>query len=306
MDIKNVFQAKDVPEAINLLDQYGEAAKVIAGGTDIIIALRENHVKVSVLVDISSIKELKEIKTSDDWVEMGAAVTFTEVMDYFKGHKEYSGLIEAASLVGSPQIRNAATIGGNICNASPAADFVPPLLALDAVLTVEGKEGKREVRLEDFLLDKGRVDLNKGELLTTIKFIRLRKGQTVTFSKLGLRKALAISRLSTAVYLEIDDDEKCAEVRVASGSIGKHGLRERVAEESLKGKNLDKAAIDEASKVLSNEVEKRLAGRSSCEFKKDAVEGIFLKAVEKAMVHNGDGSYCAMGTQYYPRAAGKE
>lgn len=283
MDVKNVFQAKDVSEAIELLDHYGEASKVIAGGTDIIIGLRENHISATVLVDISSIKELKVIKEADGWIEMGSAVTFTEIANYLKGKASYLGLVEAANSVGSPQIRNAATIGGNICNASPAADFVPPLLALDAILIVEGKEGKREIRLEDFLLDKGKVDLKKSELLTTVKIQSIGKNQAVSFNKLGLRKALAISRLSTAVYIEMDPNGKTQAVRVASGSIGKHGLRERVAEDFLKDKVLDEKLAAEASRVLSDEVERRLQGRSSGEYKKDAVEGIFKVAIEKAL-----------------------
>ncbi|KAB3531651.1 FAD-binding protein [Alkaliphilus pronyensis] len=283
MEINEVFKPSKVEEAIKLLDHYQETSKIIAGGTDLIISLREGKESASVIIDISSIKELKEITKREDWIEIGAGVTFTKVVNATMLQEKYKGLIDAAASVGSPQIRNAATVGGNICNASPAADFIPPLLALEAVLVIAGSNGIREIKLNDFITDKGKVALSKNELLVKVKFKELKRNQGLGFNKLGLRKALAISRICTSVYLEISEDSKCRDMRIANGSLGRHGLREKVVENYFKGKPLTSETIEIGSQLLEEEVNNRLQGRSSAEFKREAVKGVFTVALNKAI-----------------------
>ncbi|SET52906.1 purine hydroxylase gamma subunit apoprotein [Natronincola peptidivorans] len=282
MEIKEVFRKKNVKETLEILEHYQEQCKIIAGGTDIIIQLREGIEKSSVLVDISNIEELKVVKETEKWIEIGSGVTFTEIAREFTLHDKFSALVEAAASVGSPQIRNAATIGGNICNASPAADFIPPLLALNAVVVLERKNAIREMCLEEFIIDKEKVALKADELLTKIRFKKLQTNQGLGFSKLGFRKALAISKISTAVFLELEENNKCKGTRIATGALGRHGLRERRVEEFLQEKALDPSTVHQGGRKLQKEIEKRLYGRPSLAFKKEAVIGIFHKAVDKA------------------------
>lgn len=283
MALREVYKPKDLKETLDLLEQYKEKAKVIAGGTDIVIDLRHNRISPEVMIDISSLDEIIYMKENNENIEIGAATTFTEIGSNPLTDGGLKGLRDAANSVGSPQIRNGGTVGGNICNGSPAADTVPPLLALGAVAIIGSKNGNREVPLEEFFLDKGKVDLKDEELLLGVRFKKPLKGQGVSFSKLGLRKALAISRICTSVYLSLDENNKCDDIRVANGSLGRYAVREKEVEEFFKGKMINDELIEEGARLLQKEVEKRLAGRSTVEFKAEAVKGTFKEAMSKAI-----------------------
>jgi len=284
MELREVFKAKNLNEVLELLDQYKERGKIIAGGTDIVIDLRHGRISPEALIDISSVDELAFIKEVDEYIEIGAATTFTTIANSQDLNDRLNGLKEAARSVGSPQIRNRGTIGGNICNGSPAADTVPPLLALGSKAIIRSNDGEREVSLDEFFLDKGKVDLKDNEILFSLKFKNPTSNQGVSFSKLGLRKALAISRICTSVYAHLDEDGKCKEIRIANGSLGKYALREREVENFFIGKDMNsEKAIEEGINLLNEEVSKRLAGRSTVEFKSEAVKGTFRKAITEAL-----------------------
>jgi CO/xanthine dehydrogenase FAD-binding subunit len=283
MELKQVIKATSLEEVLDILENKGENAKLIAGGTDIVIALRTGKVSPEVMVDISGLKELNFVNESGDIIEIGAATSFTTIENEPKLKGALSGLSDAAYSVGSPQIRNRGTIGGNICNGSPAADTVPPFLALGAVAVLKSKNETREVELNKFFLDKEKVDLKSNEMLYSVKFNKAQGGQGLGFSKLGLRKALAISRLSVSVFVEIDKDNVCKAARVASGSLGKYPMREKEIEEFLLGKNLSDNTVQEAAELFRSHVEKKLAGRSTMEFKKEAIMGTFKDALRKAI-----------------------
>lgn len=241
-----VKQAKSIEQALELLSQY-ENAKVIAGGTDIIIQINEKRVQPEVLIDVSKVEELRKIEENDDYIKIGAAVTYTDIIESSIFEGNLSGFKKACRLVGSPQIRNRGTIGGNIVNASPAADSVPPLIALGATVILDSKKGIREVKVEDYFSHRQTFGIRQDEILT---FIRFRKPKGVlTFDKLGLRKALAISRISIAALVELDEN-KIKFVRIASGSIGRYPMREYEVEEFLQGKVFDDSTIDGSVRVL--------------------------------------------------------
>lgn len=286
MELKQVIKAKSLEEVLDILENKGENAKIIAGGTDIVIALRTGKVSPEVMVDISGLKELNFVNESGNTIEIGAATTFTTLENEPKFMGAFKGLRDAAYSVGSPQIRNRGTVGGNICNGSPAADTVPPLLALGAVVVLKSKNGTREVELKNFFFDKEKVDLKPNEMLYSVKFEKAQAGQGLGFGKLGLRKALAISRLSVSVFAELDKDNVCKNARVASGSLGRYPMREKEIEEFLIGKTLNDSTIQEAAELFRSHVEKKLAGRSTMEFKKEAIMGTFKEAVNKSIEYS--------------------
>lgn len=281
MNIKS-FKAQTLSDALELLDEYKDNAKLIAGGTDIVIELKNKEISPEVIIDISDTEEIREIKEEDGYYRVGAGVRFSEIVNSELFDEKMSGLVEAARSVGSPQIRNTGTIGGNICNGSPAADTVPPLLSLGATAIIAFKSGEREIPLRDMFLDKGSVDLKPGEMLKEVVFKRPSKGEVVTFSKLGLRKALAISRICTSVYLKTEGS-KIVEARIGNGALGKYGMREDEVESKLKGKSLSEETIEESVLDMEKAVKERLAGRSSIEFKGEAVKGIYRDALTKAI-----------------------
>lgn len=281
MKIKS-HKAYSLSEALELLDQYKEKAKVIAGGTDIVIELKNKVISPEAMIDISDVKEIREIKEEENCYRIGAGVRFVEIVSSDKFDEKMKGFVDAAHSVGSPQIRGAATIGGNICNGSPAADTVPPLLALDAKAIIVSKDGEREIPLRDIFLDKGKVDIKPEELLKELVFEKPKKGEAVAFSKLGLRKALAISRICTAVYLKTEDS-KIIDARIGNGALGRYGMREDIVEKELKGKTLNEDTVEQSVKDMERAIKGRLSGRSSLEFKGEAIKGIYRDALVQAM-----------------------
>lgn len=276
------YRSKSLDETLKKLCECGDKACIIAGGTDIIIKIRDKKVAPKVMVDISDIDELRGIRDVGSQSEIGAATTFTDLVEANELKPNLKGLIDAAASVGSPQIRNMGTIGGNICNGSPAADTVPPLLALNSTAIISSISGLREIALEDIFLDKGYTQLKHDEILTSVRFPKLSENEVVTFSKLGPRNALAISKICLAVYIK-KESGVVSDIRIGSGSLGKHGLREKNVEERLRGKKLDEAFIVEAVTAMEKELKNRLRGRSSLDFKLEAAKGVLENALVQAV-----------------------
>ncbi|NLV77709.1 MAG: FAD-binding protein [Tissierellia bacterium] len=282
MALEEVYKGENVDEVVELLDKYGKDAKIIAGGTDIVIDLRNNRIDPKVLIDISSIEELKGIKDKGEYIEIGAGVSFTQVVENPLFERNLYGLNKACHMVGSPQIRNKGTLGGNIANGSPAADSIPPLICLNSTLILKSVRGRREISIEDYYKDENEK-IRPDELLVSIGFKKPKENQVLSFAKLGLRKALAISRLSIAILVELDEEGKIINIEVASGSLGKYPMRELELEQFLLGKKLEDSTVDEGVLVLQRAMEKRLAGRSTFPYKRVAVDRMFREALEEAM-----------------------
>lgn len=282
MALEEVYKGENVDEVVELLDKYGKDAKIIAGGTDIVIDLRNNRIDPKVLIDISSIEELKGIKDKGEYIEIGAGVSFTQVVENPLFERNLYGLNKACHMVGSPQIRNKGTLGGNIANGSPAADSIPPLICLNSTLILKSVRGRREISIEDYYKDENEK-IRPDELLVSIGFKKPKENQVLSFAKLGLRKALAISRLSIAILVELDEEGKIINIEVASGSLGKYPMRELELEQFLLGKKLEDSTVDEGVLVLQRTMEKRLAGRSTFPYKRVAVDRMFREALEEAM-----------------------
>lgn len=280
MELEKVYKGRNIGEVVELLARHKEDGKIIAGGTDIIIELRNDKIASKVLIDIFSIEELHSIKDEGDFMEIGASVTFTEIVESPLFQDNLYGLSKACRLVGSPQIRNRGTIGGNIANGSPAADSIPPLICLNSILVLESIRGRREVSLEDYYKDRKNYGIKKDELLISIRFKKPTKNQVLSFSKLGLRKSLAISRISMATLLELDKSGIVETIRVSSGSLGKYPMREPEVEAYLLGKPLHDEIMNEAVRALQQDMDERLGGRSTLPYKRIAVESILKEALE--------------------------
>ncbi|WP_432662804.1 FAD binding domain-containing protein [Wukongibacter baidiensis] len=283
MGIEKVHKVFDVNNALQLLEKHRDKAEVLAGGTDLLVHIREDKNKGNIIIDISDIREMKKIEILENEIILGALTTFSEIVqnEYIK--EKMPGLWKAAKSVGSPQIRNMGTIGGNICNASPAADGVPPLLALDAILSIKCNQEARTLKLSEFYQGRGKTALRANEMLVSVRIPILKdKKINIGFEKLGPRNALAISKISSSVYMEIEG-KLIKDIRIASGALGGYPLRERSVEEFMKGKELCDKIIEEAAMKYSETLSQRLAGRSSLEYKREAVKGVFKKAVYNAV-----------------------
>lgn len=280
MAVEQVLKLRQLQEVHAQLERFKGTVAMIAGGTDLCVKLREGHVAATVLLDISDVAELRQIGLQVDGFWIGSALSFTEVLENETVKKDYPGLWQACKSVGAPQIRNKGTIGGNLANGSPAADSAPPLLALDAKLKLSSVSGSRYVALSDFYLDKGKTVLAANEVIEGMLLPAMKKDAYLGFEKLGLRNALAISRLSVSVYMVLDELQVIREIRVASGSLGLSPTREPLMEAFLNGKPLNEPTINMAADAFGNIVAERLKGRSTCPFKKEAVKGIFKAAMQ--------------------------
>ena len=284
MKVEKVIKAFSLKEALEALKANEGRAELIAGGTDLLVKIREKHNKKPVIIDISDVPECRGIRFEADYIAIGACAKYSELVASERVRMQMPGLWEASRSVGAPQIRNLGTVGGNIANASPAADAVPPLLAMEAVLEIVSPEGCRTVALKDFFKGKGQADLNASEIITQIVIPRPGSTQiNVQFEKLGLRNALAISRLSAAAALELTEGGIIDKACVASGSIGLTGMREPELEAFLEGRTLDEATIEAACDLFSEVVAKRLNGRGTMPFKREAVRGVFGAALRKSL-----------------------
>ncbi|MGL6107337.1 FAD binding domain-containing protein [Romboutsia sp.] len=279
--IDEVYKVKTIDEAINILE-LKEDVGILNGGTDLIVNIRNNKSNKKKLVDISDISELKKIQIEGDVIKIGAGVTFKQIINSDKINKNLSGLKKAANSIGSPQIRSRATIGGNICNNSPSADIMPPLLALECKVILQSKDETRKVLLRDLLLDKNKINIKENELLTYIEINKLRENQSLGFSKLGYRKSLAIAKISASVYID-KEDNKFKDVKIALGALSNTAIRIYEAEKYLLGKEICKDNIKEALYILENRVSNNLKGRESEYFKSNAVSGVVEDAIEECL-----------------------
>jgi carbon-monoxide dehydrogenase medium subunit len=241
--------AGSVSGALEALRFYGERACFIAGGTDLLLLLEQTHTTLRAVVDISTIPELREIYSDGNEIVIGAGVTFGDLLASPLVVTCAPSLHQAALTVGSTQIRSVATLVGNIVNASPAADGVPPLYTLDAKVVIAGPDGtERQAALEQFILGPRRVDLVFGELVTHVRFPAYGPASRMVFLKVGLRRAMAIATVNAAFRLEMDGQRVTA-ARIAFGAVAPTVVRAREAEQLLVGETLSDAAISQAGQA---------------------------------------------------------
>lgn len=254
-------------EALKILNE--KEVIVYAGGTDLMV---RNKNAASLLpkfnrdlLYVGNIKELREIKSLANAIEIGAACTLSSLLR----KKEIPEILkESIRQIASPAIRNIGTIGGNICNASPAGDTLPILYALDAKLRLTSENSSREVNIEDFILGPRKVSLNQNELLESI-IIPNSKFNKTYYEKVGARKASAISKLSF-IGLANTEDEKIMDVRIAFGAVGPTVVRVKVAEDIILGQNLEdiRNNIDKIKELYSEKINPIDDQRSTAEYRK--------------------------------------
>jgi xanthine dehydrogenase iron-sulfur cluster and FAD-binding subunit A len=240
------FQPQGLDEALALLAHYGEGARIVAGGTDVIVELSRGFRPTSTLIDITALPGLRRISLNDGIISLGALTTHNDVVASSLCRQRALPLAQACWEVGAPQIRTRGTIAGNLITASPANDTITPLVALDAEVVLLSASGERVLRLSDFYLGVRRTALASDELLREIRFPALGENQRGRFVKLGLRRAQAISVLDAAVVL-ICDGAEVTEARIALGSLAPTIVRAATAEDFLAGKTLTPEVCSEAA-----------------------------------------------------------
>ncbi len=276
------------PKSLNEIFKIFEAEKgetcLIAGGTDVMLEINSKKVNPDVVINLKSIDEINYIKEDNEFIRIGAGTTFTKLSSDAVILNSARALAQACSKVGSTQIRNLGTIGGNIVTGSACGDSVSALVALDAILVIQSPKGKREITLTDFYSpgQKSVCDgcyhntpgIGKDEVLVEVYFKKAEKNEFSAFRKLGKRKALAKSILTVGMSIEFDDDKKVKNARISLGAVGKHPYRVTSAENIIDGKKLSDETIEDCLNEISNIVIANIGSRASCPFKKESVKGV--------------------------------
>jgi CO/xanthine dehydrogenase FAD-binding subunit len=283
MDLKEVFQPKTLQEAKELLNSLSKA-KPLAGGTDLIIDLNKGKTEADYLVDLNKLEELKKVKDYAHHIIIGSMVSFTDILENNIFKNRFTCLRDCAELMGSPQIRNRATLGGNIINGAAAADIVPCLMSMNAVLIFESINTRRLVRCDDYFLKYEQYKMEPNEIL--IGIILNDRNELTGFYKLGKRNSLSIARLSAAVSFNLVEN-KLHNVRVSLGAVGKHPFRVYEVEYLAHGKDYEYLMKKELLDILEERVYRSIKNRPTLPFKREAVKGVFIEAVKKALAKGG-------------------
>jgi len=259
------FAPKTVTEALDLLYNYQDKnTRILAGGTDLLVKMKTIGFDVDYLISIKEIPELKFIDT-DEGLRIGAAVPLSHIEKIEKVREKYPALYESIKSMAAIAIRNMATIPGNICNASPAGDTIPPLIAYEAKLKLVSKRGERTVLVEDFITGVGETIIKKDELVTQVIIPEISKISGSVFLKKGRVKA-DIAKINLAVCLE-REGEICKDCRIVLGSVFIKAIRAKKAEELLRGQVINNDLIIKTAKIASEEIKPIDDIRSTAEYR---------------------------------------
>ncbi len=277
------FEPKTLNEALELLSKFGKEAKILAGGTDLLVQMKIRRKTPKYVINIKKIPELVFIRMSNDAIHIGAAtkLRMIEKAEYIR--KYYQALYEAIRSMASVQIRNMGTIGGNLCNASPAADTAPPLMIYEAKLKLISKRGERVVPITEFFKGPGITICEPDELLLEII---IPKPPTKRFGSKFIkiaRTSMDLAKVNVAVALKVGSDMKSIEdVKIALGSVAPTPIRAYSAEEFLKGKEFNEENIRKAAEIASAETKPITDVRSTAWYRREVAKVIVRDALIEA------------------------
>jgi carbon-monoxide dehydrogenase medium subunit len=268
-----------MPEAVDLAARFGEDGRFLAGGTDLLIQIERGRVRPGHVIGLHRVPGLADLWTTGR-IALGAGVTHRTIERTPAFQGALRALIEGAEVIGGHQVRNVATVGGNVVNASPAADLVPVLLALDAEVALLGLAGERAMPLERFLVGPGRTERRPEELLVRVTLPPLAPGSATAFLKAGRRKAMEISVACVAARLTLDPArERCLEARIALGAVAPTTIRAHAAERALEGQPVDAALFRRAGALAAEAAEPITDVRASAAFRRHLIAVLVTRAL---------------------------
>ena len=291
------FTATDSKHAVALLAEHAPA-RVLAGGTDLLADLKSSpsHAPKTV-VDISRASDMRKIEVNARGLCIGALVTHSEIMESKVIREMFPALVDAAHTIGAVQTRNLGTLGGNLVTAVPSVDSGPTRVALDAVATIVGPAGKRQVPMKDFFVGPRRTVLKQDELLIEIVVPKDNLGKPAHFLKMGLRKGQALALVNAASSLWVDAKKNvCKDVRIALGAVAPTVVRAKTAEQFLEGRAATPENCAEAGRLAVEDARPISDMRASAEYRKDLVAVLVKRTLEAA---------CAQGRATKQKGAGK-
>jgi xanthine dehydrogenase FAD-binding subunit len=272
-----VMIPKTIEELLPNLDNQNR--RITAGCTDIVVALRNNKLSYKPSIDITEIAELKKIFEKDDRIYIGGNVSLGQICGCELIMKAYKILVDAINTIGSPQIRNRATLAGNVQNASPSSDGTLALMLIDASIILRSIRGQRELTIDNFVLGVGKTDLKNDEFIEYIVLNKAYEGYISYFEKVGLRSAMAISIASMGALFKVEG--ACIkDIRIVYGAVAPRVLRLKEAEDYLKGKCLEEKALIEAGEIIGAAVSPIDDLRASAEYRTAVCKNLIMRLSE--------------------------
>jgi len=275
--------ARDAQHAVALLAEHGAAAKILAGGTDLLVELKHAAHNPEVIVDISRLDELKNIAIADDGLHIGALATHGAIMQSTVIRDMFPALVEAAHSIGALQTRNLGTLGGNLMTCVPSMDSGPTLIALEASVTVASTKGRRQMPLADLFVGPRKTSLKPGELLVDIVIPKRNLGKPAAFQKFGLRKGQALALVNAAAAFWLDDGKDAFKAPcIALGAVAPVVIRAPKAEAFLVGCKVTAEAMAEAGRIAASEAKPISDFRASADYRRDLIAVLVKRALASA------------------------
>ncbi len=278
-DYEKVDSLKEAFDAVSA-SQGGSV--FMAGGTDLLVQIKEGKIRPQRVIDVKGIHEMDGLSGPGDELSIGSLTTIRTLETSSVTSEKGALLTQAAARLGSVQVRNRATIGGNLCNASPSAEMAPALLALDAQAEVYGKSGTRTIGMDEFFRGPGVTNLGDGEILTSLKIPLAPKRQGSVYYKLSARNAMDLAFVSVAVLLGLDGDEKIAKARVALGAVAPTPIRVPSVEKLLEGHVLSAEIVLESAELAAQACQPISDLRASANYRKEMVKNLCRRGLLSA------------------------
>ena len=274
--------ANDVGHAVALLGEHGAKAKILAGGTDLLVELKHASHDPEIIVDVSRLRELKTITIADNGLHIGALATHSAIMNSPVIRGMFPALVEAAHSIGAVQTRNLGTLGGNLVTCVPSMDSGPALIALDASVTVASSSGQRRMPLADLFVGPRKTSLKPDDLLIDIVIPKENLDKPAAFEKFGLRKGQALALVNAAASFWVGDKSVFVAPRIALGAVAPTVIRARKAEAFLDGCKISAEAMAEAGHIAALEAKPISDFRASADYRRDLVAVLVKRALANA------------------------
>ena len=282
----NYYAPEDINEAVGLLEEFGEKARCLAGGTDILVQTREGKYELDAIIDVKKIPELTKVDWTDEYLIVGSAAPCFALYEDEKVNSKFPGIIDAASLIGGIQIQSRASLGGNLCNASPSADGICPLIVHNTICVIVGSHGYREVPVDEFCVSPGNNVLDSGEFLVSLKIPLPESGFGASYERFIPRNEMdiAVAAVGSSVIVK---EKKITDCKIALAAVGPTPIYAKNASEFLIGKDVSEGNLEEASEKAKNSCSPITDMRGNVDFRKHLIGVLTRRTLDLAIKRAG-------------------
>jgi len=288
----DLLRPNTLPEALAMLAEHAPDVMPLAGGTNVIVELRDSHKSPKMLMDVGKLRELCGIRRDDGHIIIGGGTTIAELLTHPLIVDHGLPLQQAAARLGNPLVRNRATVAGNLVNASPAADTAPPLMALGAEVELTSQAGSRRVPLDEFIVGVNKTCIQPDELVTAIRWPGPPARSAAGFYKIGLRKADACSVINAAAMVIWDESGRCRQARIVIGAAAPKPVRAHEAEAALQGQPLTDDVIAEAAHLAAQATQPIDDIRGTAAYRQRIAEVIVRRLLTQIVIAQGGSARC--------------